>query len=506
MTQDFSNAPAVMRGSNLSKSFGGQTILKDAGFELRQGEVVLLRGPNGSGKTTLLNMLTGNLQPDSGEIQIYGGETEGDAFRFPMGALANLNPFNRFSPEGIAHEGLSRTWQDIRLFPTHSLRENVVLAIKRQKGEKLFNALFRKGKVTTEQKELAAKADALLTRFGLGGRETSSADMVSLGQSKRVAIARTVQAGAHIVFLDEPLAALDAKGIDDVIRMLGDMVRDHKVTLVIVEHVFNIPRIMELATSVWTLRGGKIEIDSPEETRAAIRDEERDAIGPWLESLTSGKAVAHDILPGGAKLSSVSLVDGAEQDDVLLELDDLVVARGLRPVVGRADADGKVKGVSFKVRRGTVAVLQAPNGWGKTTLLDALSGVIRVSRGKINLHGSAVQHLPTWERIQRGMSIMQSRDNAFPNLTVDESLELAGLAQAPEAVQPFMGRSVSALSGGQRQKVVAACAMANTEGRLVILDEPFSMLDMPSIAGIQAKIAANTGGATLILLPAASQG
>ena len=329
--------------------------------------------------------------------------------------------------------------------------------------------------------------------------------MVSLGQSKRVAIARSIQAGSHILLLDEPLAALDVNGIRDVLGLLRDMVNEHKVTLVIVEHVFNIPRILDLATTVWTLREGKIVTERPEDVRAQAVTETTDAVGPWLASISAGAQVERQVLSGGALLSSITL-DGAGGGDALLSVEDLVVNRGRRPVVGRADEKGKVTGLSFKVARGTVAVLQAPNGWGKTTLLDALCGTIPPSSGRIVLKGRNVSRLPTWERVRHGMSIMQSRDNAFPNLTVDESLQLARIKGVPETVRPFLGKSISALSGGQRQKVVAACAMSGPAGRVMILDEPFNMLDMPAIDGIQSAIAQNRDGATLILLPAASSG
>ena len=115
-------APVVMRASGLHKRFGGQVILDEAEFELRRGEIVLLRGPNGSGKTTLLNILTGNLEPDAGHIEIAADAALGtEDFRFPPSFLHGLNPVDHFTPERIANEGVSRTWQDIRLFPTHSL-------------------------------------------------------------------------------------------------------------------------------------------------------------------------------------------------------------------------------------------------------------------------------------------------------------------------------------------------------------------------------------------------
>jgi ABC-type branched-subunit amino acid transport system ATPase component len=498
-------SPVVMRADGLRKSFGGQVVLDGAGFEMRRGEVVLLRGPNGSGKTTLLNILTGNLEPDAGTLQILlEGAREG--FRFPRSRLTALNPFDRFSPEGIAQDGLSRTWQDIRLFPSHTLRDNVVLAIKNQLGERPGAVFFRRGAVAREQRRLATEAEGLLARFGLGDRAGSSGDMVSLGQAKRVAIARTVQAGARILFLDEPLAALDAAGIRDVIAFLRDLVHEHQATLVIVEHVFNIPRILDLATTVWTMAGGAITIESPDTVRREAIDDPGDALRPWLATLAGddSRIVDHE-LPGGAVLSLVQL-DPSLAASAALEVEDLVVARGRRAVIGRRDQAGAAGGLGFRIPRGSVALLQAPNGWGKTTLLEALIGVLPVARGSIRLNGQAVQGLPVWERVSRGLTVMQSRDNAFPNLLVEESLALAGIATPPDLVRPLVGRRVSDLSGGERQKVVAACALADCRDRMAILDEPFAMLDGRAIAAVQAQILGNRGGATLILVPAASQG
>ena len=421
--------PVIMRARRLRKRFGGQVILDDASFELRPGEVVLLRGPNGSGKTTLLNILTGNLDPDGGEIDIGATDAfDTETFDFPRSWWRGLNPLDHFTPERIAKEGVSRTWQDIRLFPTHSLRDNVVLAIKGQVGERPLAVLFRRRTVADEQARLGTEADGLLARFGLAERESSSGDMVSLGQSKRVAIARTVQAGARILFLDEPLAALDTRGISDVMALLGELVATHGVTLVIVEHVFNIPRVLDLATTVWTIRDGGIEVESPEEVRKEPVADGTFAIRSWLNALAGRDAdIVDRDLPGGARMSHVA-VGNAQSDATGLEVSDLVVERGRRPVIGRTDAQGRVEGLSFDLPRGCLAVLQAPNGWGKTTFLEALAGIIPIRHGDVRIFGQEIQTLPTWERVEAGLTVLQSRDNAFPNLTVDETLDLAGVA------------------------------------------------------------------------------
>ena len=141
---------AVLSVNSLRKSFGGQVVLDDISFELRQGEVVLLLGENGSGKTTLLNILTGNLEPDRGEIHISLNGTN-EVFGWPRRWWQNINPFDHFTPERIAWEGIGRVWQDIRLFPTMTVLDNVSLAYQSQSEENPVIALLRLGRFNKEE-------------------------------------------------------------------------------------------------------------------------------------------------------------------------------------------------------------------------------------------------------------------------------------------------------------------------------------------------------------------
>lgn len=117
----------VLRAQGLRKAFGGQRVLDDLDLILHEGEVVLLRGENGSGKTTLLNILTGNLEPDTGTIE-YLADSTPRSYSFPRRWWQELNPFDHFTPEFVAREGIGRTWQDVRLFGSQSLRDNFGLA------------------------------------------------------------------------------------------------------------------------------------------------------------------------------------------------------------------------------------------------------------------------------------------------------------------------------------------------------------------------------------------
>src|SRR6185369_11098450 len=116
------------------------------------------------------------------------------------------------------------------------------------------------------------------------------ADRISLGQTKRVAIGRAVRAGARILFLDEPLAGVDGKGILTIMELLTFLARDEQVTLVIVEHVVNIPRVLDLADTVWTLRDPHLIIERPSEVRNQLQGLSEDGLMPWLKSVAGPNA------------------------------------------------------------------------------------------------------------------------------------------------------------------------------------------------------------------------
>lgn len=402
----------VLSAEGLTKAFGSQIVLDRVSLKLYNGEVVLLRGDNGSGKTTLLNILTGNLEPDSGCIQFFtNGKKE--EYRFQRRWWQRLNPFDHFSPERVSRQHMGRTWQDIRLFTTQTLRDNISVAHPHQLGENPGWVFLRPFSVRRQERDITAASKTILRRLGLEGRETSSADMISLGQSKRVAIARAVQAGARILFLDEPLAGLDAFGISEVMGLLESLAQDENITLVIVEHVFNIPRVLDLATKVWTLDSGKMTSEEPAEVRAEIAHAADGISGLIREAARSDNEIMNQSLTGGARLSTLGAPDYNAKDSIL-EVKDLVVFRGRRLVIGEKGQDGRIMGLSFSLKRGQLAVLQALNGWGKTTLLEAIAGILPIKQGLIKFDGRSIQDLPPWERARLGMGFLQARNHAFP--------------------------------------------------------------------------------------------
>ena len=467
--------PTLLRALGIRKCFGRNVVLDGVDVELHKGEVVLLVGENGSGKTTLLNILTGNLEPDAGTIQYLADNTP-RAYEFPRPWWRDLNPWDHFRPEFVALEGIGRTWQDVRLFATQSVLDNIAVASTVQPGENPLAVLINTRGTRRSEREVRARAAAILGHLGLGNRSTSLAGRLSYGQSKRVAIARAVAADARVLFLDEPLAGLDQRGIDETLTLLHSLVLNNDLTLVIVEHLLNQPHLRPLVTTSWTLNGGKLIVSETAEKSRPILPSGIPR-PTWLQLLVAGSEVVDEVLPRGAVLTRIR--PRREQGTPTkpnLELRNLVVNRGNRTVIGMED-DGSVTGLTLLLYPGEIGILQAPNGWGKTTLLNAVAGLCPIASGSIHLLGQNLKNAETWERVRAGLRVAFGATYLFDNLTVKETLELVGASGRADGQAPLLSQRVSELSGGQRQCLALESSTRLAGAQVLLFDEPFSMLD-----------------------------
>ena len=463
----------VLSARGLRKAFGGQVVLDDISLNLRQGKIVLLRGENGSGKTTLLNILTGNLEPDRGEIDIsINGSSE--TFKFPKPWWRELNPFDHFTPERLAWEGIGRLWQDIRLFPTMTTFENVAVAKPKQKGENPAWALLSPGAKKDEIQNTDASSECL-RKLGLSENLNSSCDKISFGHMKRVAIARAIQAGAKILFLDEPLSGLDKNEIAEVMGYLKDLVKGNSITLVIVEHVLNIPIILKLADTVWTLSNGKLTVNKVNEINEEQENDKND-LHDLLKTIAgeNGRIYSEE-LPNGARLTDASPAE-YDSSEVALQVKDLVVKRGIRTVIN---------GLSLSLKKGQIAILEAPNGWGKSTLLDAIAGIHPVESGKIMLNGKEITSTPTHKRIRRGLSYLRSQMSVFSSLSVKEHKKLSNAKNHLFNGSLNADSKGSFLSGGEKQKLLIDML---PDADVYLLDEPMTGLDEYSIQKLAGSL------------------
>src|SRR3990172_2571275 len=228
---------------DVSLAFGGHHVLGGVSLELRTGELVLLRGENGSGKTTLLNVISGYLAPDRGAVRLCLNEGWVDP--------------SITSPESLARHGLGRLWQDIRLFPTLTVLDNVLAATPRMLGENPLLAIAALSAVHRQEREAKARAMRNLAIVSMEERGGSSCDMLSVGQMKRVALARLLQMESSLLLLDEPLAGLDAHSATALVRDLDRLRTEQGKTLLVVEHRHE--RVAGIADRILFLRNGRLE-------------------------------------------------------------------------------------------------------------------------------------------------------------------------------------------------------------------------------------------------------
>ena len=475
-----------MRAVGLSKAFGGRKVLDGVDLELCQGQVVLLQGANGSGKTTLLNILTGNLSPDTGRIELFVNKNS-EVFRFPRRWWQRLNPFDHFTPERVAEGGVGRTWQETRLFQSLTLIDNVTVGKPKHPGENPCKSLFFPGKVSNAEKVAKDEASILLHSLGLTDRDQSSADMISLGQTKRVAIARAINAGAKILFLDEPLAGLDAQGVDSVLHLLQSIAKAHQITMVIIEHIWNAYHIKRLADTLWRLEDGKVFVsaESPDDVITNVKPK---SVAPanifhvaglsgFQDFLSGFRLRAKMMLPSGAVLAFYTLSGTENLGAELVKVEGMIVYRNHRLVIGASRIpNDNDEGLSFKLLEGDIAVLHAPNGWGKSTLFSAMAGIIPISHGSIHLLGKDITRKTSWQRSNEGIYLLRSENNDFPSLTVRELFAISGISSIPEFLAPLKFKPMRLLSGGEKQSVHLGL-LRSARKHVYLLDEPFSALD-----------------------------
>lgn len=470
-----SNGRPLLTAVDLHKRLGSTEVLRGVSLEVFPGTLSLLTGGNGAGKTTLLDILTGYVSQDAGVLTVLGHRIKPSVARI----------FSTSRAARFARWGVVRTWQDSRLFETRTLIDNIAVATPDQLGECPLAAVVRPIAVGREQDRIKRCCVEMLDTFGLVGRGMSSADRVSLGQARRVAILRAVQTGSRVILMDEPLAGLDADGKASVLELIETLRRDRGVAFVVVEHMSNTSAILPLQPRRLTLESGRL-------VTGTTSGEDAPVSGEWLaRALSSGRIEMHD-LPRGARLW---ISGSGERGEPLLEVREIALRRGNREVF-----NARTGTISFTLHANEVGVLEAPNGWGKTTLCDALAGVVGVAAGKVRINGTDTTHARTHMRVRNGLRYVRATTDQFGSLSVAESLGLSGMWQTSEHWRPFARRRVATLSGGERRRLALACASFGNPV-VEIFDEPFSALDTSGVSEYVASFSPRKSRTRLIAMP-----
>jgi len=221
----------------VSVRFGGIVALDDVSFEVAAGQIVGLIGPNGAGKTTLFNCLSRLYVPDGGELLFEG------------------QPLSATPPHRIAERGICRTFQNLALFPSLSVLQNVMVGVHSRTRGGFVSSAFRLPGVGREERQTIARARELLAFFGLTPVADRPAAGLAFGTLKRVELARALASSPRLLLLDEPAGGLNHEEVNALARVIRAIRDDHGATILLVEHHMGL--VMQVSDRVVVLDFGR---------------------------------------------------------------------------------------------------------------------------------------------------------------------------------------------------------------------------------------------------------
>ena len=239
---------SLLELKEVSKRFGGLQALDRVTLELEEGMIASLIGPNGAGKTTLFNTLTGIYRPDGGDI------------RFQKRSLVGLKP------DQITGAGISRTFQNIRLFSNMTVLDNVLVGMHSHLGVKLWDILLRTSDFRERERRAWWRALELIELSGLRGREHEWARQLSYGEQRRLEIARALAAAPKLLLLDEPTAGMNSTEAQSLMALFRELIGAYVQGILLIEH--NMRVVMGVSDRIHVLDyGEKIAEGNPDEVR-----------------------------------------------------------------------------------------------------------------------------------------------------------------------------------------------------------------------------------------------
>ena len=211
----------VLELRNVSKAFGGLTVIDGLDLEVADGEIVSVIGPNGAGKTTLFNLVTGVYEPTGGDIVFAGESIKG------------------LEPHKITRRGIARTFQTLRLFLNMSVRDNVMAASYGHTHAGVFRSMLRTPGMRREEQEIRELAEQRLAFFGdrlMGYRWDQPAYSLSYANRRRLEIARATATNPRMLLLDEPAAGMNPRETQEITELIAKLRTEGGYTILVIEH------------------------------------------------------------------------------------------------------------------------------------------------------------------------------------------------------------------------------------------------------------------------------
>ena len=289
----------LLRLDHITMQFGGVVAVDDLNLEINEGEIVALIGPNGAGKTTAFNVVTGVYQPTNGAVWFDGAcmvrnhpsgkmkkqykgadptmytagfapeeelgeetlktwreaQKARDAYAFSDRVLAP-------TPDKITKAGMARTFQNIRLWKSQTVFDNILIAKHCRSTSNVFSATFRLNR--KEEAAQRAQVEELLEIVGLSDVKDELATSLPYGKQRRLEIARALAAEPKLLLLDEPAAGMNPQETDELTAFIGDIRKQFNITIFLIEHHMNL--VMGISDRIYVLDFGKlIAKGTPEE-------------------------------------------------------------------------------------------------------------------------------------------------------------------------------------------------------------------------------------------------
>ena len=449
----------LLRLDNVQRHFGGVRAVDGVSLEVEQGSIYGLIGPNGAGKTTLVNVVTGYVPSQSGRTWLGSDDLTG-------------RPAHR-----IAALGISRTFQNIRLFKDLSAADNVLVGMHTRRRDDTLAQLATLPIFRRDQTARLEEAQRLMDTVGLNAKAIGKrpAGTLPYGDQRRLEIARALALKPRLLILDEPAAGMNPSEKQGMRELIESLNKDG-LTVLLIDHDMRL--VMGVCTRVAVLNFGKKIADStPEEVST-------DA-GVIKAYLGTGGEREVSSAPGASGVDeAVEVVEAAAASKAVAEPENAMLeVRALSVSYGAVKA---VRGASLRVARGEVVALIGANGAGKSTILNTLSGLIRPSSGTATFDGLDLTAASPSAIVRRGLIQVPEGREILARQTVLENLELAtwarrdGAAAAQEieaAMKRFpilgerRGLRAGTLSGGEQQMLAIARGLV-AKPRLLLLDEP----------------------------------
>ena len=442
----------VVEMLNIRKEFPGILANDDITLGLRKGEVHALLGENGAGKSTLMSILFGLYQPDAGMIRIRGQEVRID------------NP-------NIANElGIGMVHQHFKLVHNFTVTENIVLGIEPTTG------------LVLSLKDASRRIKALSEQYGLNVEPDSKIEDISVGMQQRVEILKMLYRNAEVLIFDEPTAVLTPQEIQDLIKIMRNLLSEGKSIILITHKLKEIKAIADRCTVI--RRGkfvGTVDVKDTDEARMAEM-----MVGRQV-SFTVDKAAR-------------------EPGPVILKIDGLNV-RNARKVLA-------LKNFSLEVHAGEILGVAGVEGNGQSELVEALTGLRKIESGSVRLDATDITHFSIRERIQGGMAHIpedRQKRGLVLDYTIEENFILETHREEPFSHHGFLDRQAirehaeklidafdvrsgegavslaRTMSGGNQQKAIIGREF-DRNPEVLIAVQPTRGLDVGSIEYIHKRL------------------